>query len=227
MIDLCISGTLNKDLVQFSLNGESKTVDQFSKQIHFSLEERKTYRLYFEQKSEQYIPRCAEILLNILFLPIRGIFNVVSFNIIQDWAKDISAFKLSGYIDINLNENTVISFELTQGNMEKTTNKFRSPAISFSPNVFVEKKLTPDIKEITKKHNNHLLNISSASILLFALLIYLLIVGFKNEIYSACIATSLTIIVFIILTAYLVLTSFKKREALIKTFISQYNEKIE
>lgn len=227
MIDLCISGTLNKDLVIFSLNGESKTVDQFSKQVHFSLEERKTYRLYFEQKSEQYIPRCAEILLNILFLPIRGIFNVISFNTIQDWAKDISAFKLSGYIDINLNENTEISFELTQGNIEKNTNKFLSPAISFSPNVLVAQKLTPDIKEITKKHYNYLLNIGSASILLFALLIYLLTVGFKVKNDLACIATLLIIIMSSILVAYLILTSFKKRKALINTFIRQYNEKIE
>ena len=87
MIDLTISGTLDKDVVVFTLNGESKTVDQFSKQVHFSLEKRKTYRLYFEQKSEQYIPRCAEILLNIMFLPIRGIFNVLTFNTTQDWAK--------------------------------------------------------------------------------------------------------------------------------------------
>ena len=181
MIDLCISGNLNKDLVVFSLNGESQTVDQFSKQVHFSIEEKKTYRLYFEQKSEQYIPHYAEILLNILFLPIRGIFNVLTSNTIQDWAKDISAFKLSGYIDINLCENTEISFMLTQGNIEKNTHKFRTPSISFSPNVSVKQQLTPDIKEITKKHCNHLLNICSASILLFALLFYLLAIGLKNE----------------------------------------------
>ena len=37
MIDLCISGILSKDTVVFSLDGESKTVDPFSKQVHFSL----------------------------------------------------------------------------------------------------------------------------------------------------------------------------------------------
>ncbi len=227
MIDLCISGILNRDLVVFSLNGESKTIDQFSKQIHFSLEEGKTYRLYFEQKSEQYIPRYAEILFNILFLPIRGVFNVLTFNTIQDWAKDISAFKLSGYIDINLNENTDISFELSQGNIEKNTNKFWEPTISFSSDVLVEQTLTPDIKEIIKKHSNHLLNIGSASILLFALLIYLLSVGFKNENHFACIVTSLFIIMFIILTVYLILISFKKRKSLMKTFTSQCSERIE
>lgn len=227
MIDLCISGNLNKDLVVFSLNGESQTVDQFSKQVHFSIEERKTYRLYFEQRSEQYIPHYAEVLLNILFLPIRGIFNVLTFNTIQDWAKDISAFKLSGYIDINLRENTEISFMLTQGNIEKTTHKFRTPSISFSPNVSVEQQLTPDIREITKKHNNHLLNICSASILLFALLFYLLAIGLKNKNHFACVATSLIIIMFIVLTVYLILNSFKKRKTLMKTFINQCGEKIE
>lgn len=227
MIDLCISGNLNKDLVVFSLNGESQTVDQFSKQVHFSIEERKTHRLYFEQRSEQYIPHYAEILLNILFFPIRGIFNVLTFNTTQDWAKDISAFKLSGYIDINLQENTEISFKLIHGNIEKNTHEFRSPSISFSPNVSVEQQLTPDIKEITKKHNNHLLNICSASILLFALLFYLLAVGLKNENYFSFVATSLIIIMFIVLTLYLILTSFKKRKTLMKTFISQCGKEIE
>ena len=56
MIDLSVSGALEKDMVVFSLNGESKAVDPFTKQIHFSLEEKKTYRLYFEQKPAQYIP---------------------------------------------------------------------------------------------------------------------------------------------------------------------------
>ena len=112
MIDLCISGNLDKDVVIFSLNGESKTVDQFSKQVHFSLEENKIYRLDFEQRSEQFMPGYVEIMLNILFLPIRGIFNVLTFNTDQTWEKDISAFKISGYIDINLNKNTNISFEL-------------------------------------------------------------------------------------------------------------------
>lgn len=202
-------------------------MDQFSKQVHFSLEERKTYRLYFEQKSEQYIPRCAAFMLHILFLPIRGVLNVLTFNTNQNWEKDISAFKLSGYIDITLNENTEISFKLTQGYIEKTTNKFRDPTISFSPNVLVEQELTPDSKEITKKHCDHLLNIASASLLLFALLIYLFAVGFKNEKYYACIATSLFIIIFAILTVYLVLTSFKKRKALMEAFSSQCAKKTE
>ena len=218
MIDLCISGTLNKDLVIFSLNGESQTIDQFSKQIHFLLEERKTYRIYFEQRTEQYIPRYAETLLNILFLPIRGVFNVLTFNTVQDWAKDISAFKLSGYIDVNLSENTEIAFELAQGYVETTTNKFFSPTISFSPNAFMKSTLTPNIREITKKHGNHLLNILSASLLLLTMLVYLLSVGFKNENLFACVVTSLLIVTFVFLTIYLILISFKRRRTLIKSF---------
>ena len=71
------------------------------------------------------------------------------------------------------------------------------------------------------------LNIGSASILLFALLIYLLTVGFKTKNDLACIVTSLIIIMSSILVVYLVLTSFKKRKSLINTFTRQYNEKID
>lgn len=224
MINLSISGFLEKDMVIFSLNGESKSVDQFCKQIHFSLEEKKTYRLYFEQKSEQLIPRFAEFLLNILFLPIRGVFNVLAFYANQTWEKDISAFKISGYIDINLDHDTKISFELKQGRFEKQTNTFYKPTISFSHDVSMKKTYSKDIKEITKNHHNYVQNICSSSALLLALLLYLLFVGFKNELYDACIVTSTLIIFFSILTLSLIFHSYRKRTNLISTLTSQQSK---
>ena len=219
MIDLCISGTLDEELggdaVILSINGESKTVDRFSGQVHFSLEENKTYRLCFEQRSEQSVPRLAGNILNVLLLPVRGILNVITFNVAPDWWKDVSAFKISGYVDINLNENAEISFELKRGNFDKNTNTFCPPAISFSPDILTERSCIPDVKEITKAHHNHLLNIASASVLLFALLFYLLYVGVKNEMNAACAIISILIISFVILTAWLILHSFRKRDSLI------------
>ena len=194
MIDLCISGTLDEELggdaVIFSINGESKAVDRFSGQVHFSLEENKTYRLCFEQSSGQSVPRFVGNILNVLLLPVRGILNAITFNVAPDWWKDVSAFKISGYVDINLNENADISFELKRGNFDKNTNTFCPPAISFSPDVLTERSCIPDVKEITKAHHNHLLNIASGSVLLFALLFYLLYVGVKNEMNAACIIIS-------------------------------------
>lgn len=152
MIDLSVSGALEKDMVVFSLNGESKAVDPFTKQIHFSLEEKKTYRLYFEQKPAQYIPRCAEILLNMVLLPIRGIFNVLTFHTIQTWEEDISAFRVSGCLDICLDRDTEISFEWKPGKFEKQTNTFYKPTISFSPDMQAEQTFLPDEKEIIKNY---------------------------------------------------------------------------
>ena len=225
MIDLYISGTIEKDAVIFSLNGESKTINQFSKQIHFSVEEKKIYRIHFEQKNEQFIPRHIEIILNILFLPIRGIINILAFNTIPIWWNDISAFKISGYIDIDLNETTEISFELKQGHFDKSTNMFCPPVISFSPDILTEQSCTADITEIKKAHHNHLSNIASASILLFALLLYLLYIGAKNELDVACIITSILMILLCILTTWLIWHSFKKRGALLMVLNNQQSKK--
>lgn len=225
MIDLCISGTLEKDAVIFSLNGECKTINQFSKQIHFLVEEKKTYRLHFEQKNEQFIPRHIGIMLNILFLPIRGIINILTFNTIPIWWNDISAFKISGYIDINLTEATEISFELKQGYFDKRTDMFCPPVISFSPNILIEQSCIPDMKEIKKAHHNHLSNIASASILLFALLLYLLYIGAKNELNVACIITLILMILLCILTTWLIWHSFKKRGSLITVLNNQQSKK--
>jgi uncharacterized membrane protein required for colicin V production len=221
MIDLTISGTLDKDVIVFTLNGESGHIDQFSKQIHFSVDETKTHRLYFEQKSEQYIPRSAEIILDILFLPIRGAFNVLTFNTVQTWEKDISAFKLSGYVDINPTETAAISFTLEQGRFEKETNMFCRPIISFFPEMPVDQNCSADVKEITKKHYNHVLNICSAAILLFGILFYLLFVGLNRGLYVACIITSTFIVSFAILTFCLILHSFRKRSYLISVLTAQ------
>ena len=221
MVDLLISGSPDNDAVVFSLNGESKTIDRFSNEVLFSLEEGQPYRLIFEQKSEQSIPHYVETFLNILFLPIRGTLNVLTFNTVQEWEKDISAFKISGYIDINLSENTQISFDLTRGKFDKNVNRFYKPTISFFPDIPAERLCTPDVEEIIKKHHDHLLNIVSTSVILFALMFYLLFIGFKNKIYTACVIVSLFIIAFGTLTVYLILFSFKKRKNLITTLTSK------
>lgn len=229
MIDLCISGILDEDLsgdfLVFSIDGESKTIDRFSGQVHFSLEKNKAYRLYFEQKSEQAIPRFAENILDVLFLPVRGILNAVTFNTSPTWWKDISAFKISGYIDIDLNENAEISFELKSGSFDKNTDMFCPPVISFSRGISTEQSCIPDFHGITKAHHNHLLNIASTSVLLLALLFYLLHVGAKNEMNVACVITTALIISFVILTAWLILHSFKKRDSLIIALAGQQNKK--
>lgn len=225
MIDLTISGTLDKDVVVFTLNGESKHIDQFSKQAHFYVEATKTNRLYFEQKSEQYIPHSAEIILNILLFPLRGVFNVLTFNTVQSWEKDISAFKLSGYIDITLDEATEITFELKQGKFDRQTNTFYKPTICFFPNVNTVQTCIMDAGEITKKHHSHVLNICSASALLLGILLYLLFAGLQNEMYIACIVTSMFVIFFSILTLSLISHSFKKRFNLISTLDIQETKK--
>ncbi len=228
MIDLCISGILDEDLggdaVIFSIGGESKNVDLFSGQVHFLLEENKTYRLRFEQRSQRSVPQFVENILDVLFLPVRGILNVITFNGSPDWWKDVSAFKISGYVDINFNANAEISFELKSGYFDKNTNTFCPPAISFSPDISTERSCIPDVKEITKAHHNHLLNISSGSVILFALLFYLLYVGVKNEINVACVIVSILIISFVILTVWLILHSFRKRKALIIVLDSQQSK---
>lgn len=228
MIDLCISGILDEDLggdaVIFSIGGESKNVDLFSGQVHFLLEENKTYRLRFEQRSQRSVPQFVENILDVLFLPVRGILNAITFNGSPDWWKDVSAFKISGYVDINFNANAEISFELKSGYFDKSTNTFCPPAISFSPDISTERSCIPDVKEITKAHHNHLLNIASGSVLLFALLFYLLYVGVKNEMNVACVIVSILIISFAILTAWLIFHSFRKRKALIIVLDSQQSK---
>lgn len=228
MIDLCISGILDEDLggdaVIFSIGGESKNVDLFSGQVHFLLEENKTYRLRFEQRSQRSVPQFVENILDVLFLPVRGILNAITFNGSPDWWKDVSAFKISGYVDINFNANAEISFELKSGYFDKNTNTFCPPAISFSPDISTERSCILDVKEITKAHHNHLLNIASGSVLLFALLFYLLYVGVKNEMNVACIIVSILIISFVILTVWLILHSFRKRKALIIVLDSQQSK---
>lgn len=224
MIDLCISGIMDRDAVVFSLNGESKSADRFSGQIHFFLEENKTYRIAFEQRSEKLIPHCAEFLLNVLFLPLRGAFNVLTYNTVQNWEKDISAFRLSGYIEVNLSKNTEISFELKHGTFDKDTNCFYKPQISFSPDVLCEQACVPDGREIIERQRNYLLNAASAGLLLFALLFYLIFISVKNGMYIACIITSVLTVSFGILAAFLIIHSFKKRKRLISALISQNNK---
>lgn len=221
MIDLSIFGYLGKDVIIFTVDGETKTIDQFTRCIHFSLENNRMHRIYFEQKTERYIPWFAELMLDFLFFPIRGVFNIITFNIEQNWEKDISAFKVSGYIDVSLNENTEILFEFKHGQYDKEIKVFHEPTIVFSSNLLVTQSNTTDSKEISTKHYNFLKNIMSVAVLFFAFLFFLLTVALKNTLYVAFVSVLVIMILFAIIVGVLVLHSFKKKKHLLTVLSEQ------
>lgn len=215
MIDFRISGFLEKDSMVFSLNGEEKTISQTCQSVQFFLEENKTHRVYFEQRTEQLIPHQVEVVLNILFLPVRGVFNAILFNADQNWEREISAFKLSGYIDVNPTENAEVSFKVKQGYFEKNAGGFYKPTITFSPGVLVEQTVATDAKEITKKHNNHLLNIASVGVLLLALFVVLLFAAAENLGFTEVTLVLTIMLALVGVGVFLVLHSFKRKKQLL------------
>ncbi len=213
MIDLHISGATEEYPVDFTVDGETKTVDSVCKDIHFSLEENKEYRVYFEQKTPKYLPRGVEILLEILFLPLRGLFNVITFNVKPDWEKDISAFSVSGYFDVKPKENTDLSFRLKPGKYYGKA--FSRPDLVFSSETEVRQTAVPAPEAIFSGHGKYLKNISSVGLLFFALFIYLLSVAVGKENPAAIICVSAVLVFGVILLGYLIFGSFKKRKTLL------------
>ena len=213
MIDLHISGVTEEYSVDFTVGGETKTVDSVRKDIHFSLEENKEYRVYFEQKTPKYLPRGVEILLEILFLPLRGLFNVITFNVKPDWEKDVSAFRVSGYFDVKPKENTDLSFRLKPG--EYDGKSFSRPELVFSSETEVRQAAIPAPEEIFSGHGRYLKNILSVGLLFFALFIYLLAVAVDNAIPAAIICVSAVLLFGTILLGYSIFRSFKKRKTLL------------
>lgn len=215
MIVLTILGALSKDVVSITVNGETKTIDQFSRDIHFYIEKDKLCRIYFEQKIEKYIPWFIEVLLRIFLLPIKGVFNAITFNINRNWENDISAFKVLGYFDVCLNENTEVLFELKHGKFDKRARVFYEPTIIFSSNVVVKQSITKDYKEISKRHYDFLYNIASVTVIFLSILICLLIIAINNYLYVALVSVLIIMILFSVLVTFLVLHSFKKKERLL------------
>lgn len=214
MIDLHISGLTDRYPIDFTVGGTTKTVDLVRKDIHFSLEENKEYRIYFRQKNENHIPRGAEIFLSLIFLPVRGIFNVITFNTDQDWEREISAFRVSGYADVTFTENTELSFRLNTGKYDGKT--FHGPEMIFSPEMSVNQTLTRAPEEIFSAHRRFLKNLASVSLLFFALFIFLLIAAINANLFGAAVFISAITVFMGGLIAFFALRSFKKRKELLK-----------
>lgn len=219
MIDLCITGYMKRDVLKFTIDGETKTIDQFTKSIHFSLENNRVYRINFEQQTEQYIPRYAEIVLNLLFLPVRGLFNIITFDVNQNWEKDVSAFRVFGYIEVKLNEDTEVFFEFKHGNFDEKAGVFSKPGITFSSDVSLHQTTAADPREVCRRHFDFLLNVASVSVLFFALFIFLSIAAFKNELLAAFIFVLAVMVAVGVLVGYLAVRSFKKRKRLLRQIL--------
>ncbi len=50
MIDLSITGTIEEGILEFTFDGKTKNIDQFTPKISFPLRDKGVYRIFFEQK---------------------------------------------------------------------------------------------------------------------------------------------------------------------------------
>ena len=221
MIDLCIAGHTEESIFDFTIGTETKTIDPNSKSIHFGLESNQNYRVHFEQKFLPGFSPQIETILNILFLPIRGLFNIISFNADSQWEKEISAFRISGYFDITLKENTSLSFQFSHGYFDKAQSYFHTPKITFSPQLRITQENHLDLSEIKRKHFHFLQNVASVSIWFLCLFLFLLNVSVKEKIPFAIAFLSFILFAFLFLIGFVVIRSFITRKSLTFLLLNQ------
>ena len=182
MITLSINGIFREDEVyQLKINDDVKLIDQFSKCACFSLPARGNYRIYFEQKRTCQLPKCIGIPLMILCFPFRGLFNILTFNSENNWEKETTAFRLAGYIDIDICEDSEIKFRTIQSYYDQNSNVFIEPSLQIdSPCDQTMQNIWDDIG-IRQKYNAFLKNLISVSIWFYVLFGYL----FSRAVYGS------------------------------------------
>lgn len=87
MIDLSITGMIEEGILEFTVNGKTKSIDQFTPKINFTLKDKGVCRIFFEHKMAKYVPERIEKAIDILFMPITGLFNILTFNVEPNWEK--------------------------------------------------------------------------------------------------------------------------------------------
>lgn len=224
MIDLCITGSLGedeKDIFEFTVDNNTKTIDQFNKSATFSIDTPQTCRIYFEQKRAEYIPRNMETVLNLLFLPIRGLLNIITFNAESNWECEVTGFRVSGYMDINLEKDITITFEYKKDFFDKLSNTFFKPKMCFDAEFNAVQTIIPDDNEIRKSHSEFVQKIISVSIWFYVLFAFLLVQSIKYSRHIALIIISSIIMVISIIITLIIIKSFKKKRQLIRILSKQ------
>ena len=215
MINFCITGTLEEDILEFTINGETKSIDQFTKRIIFPLENKGIYRVYFKQKNAEYIPKQVEKVVKILFLPIKGLFNIITFNVDSIWEEKISGFRVSGYTDIKIERDIEIKFQYQAGYFDKLKECFNKPKILFYDECEVFQQNIIDDYNIKQKYEGFVQKVISVSMWFYILFGYLFVqsVAHKNQV--AFVILLCTIIFFSILIGMILVNGLKKKKKLI------------
>ena len=212
MIDLSITGMIEEGILEFTVNGKTKSIDQFTPKINFTLKDKGVCRIFFEHKMAKYVPKRIEKAIDILFMPITGLFNILTFNVEPNWEK-ISVFRVSGYIYINIESDTEITFQYTVGYFNKSKECFDKPIILFSNNkceVF-QQAIAYD-GDIKQKHYEFVRNVISASMWFYILFGYLFIQSISHNNYGALIILSIVIIFFSVLIGMILAKASVKRK---------------
>lgn len=215
MINLCITGTIEDNVFSFTIDGETKIIDQFNKRVNFILKDKGVYRIFFKQKVEEYIPEKVDKAISILFIPIKGLFNIITFNVPYKWEEKISAFKVSGYIDINIERDTEITFQYKYGFFNELKECFDKPKILFFNACEVFQQNTAYEDDIKKKYCGFVQNVISVSMWFYILFGYLFIQSISHNNYLAFTVILNVLIIFSILIGLVLAKAFKKKKRLI------------
>ncbi len=217
MIDFSITGTIEEEILEFTIDGKTKSIDQFTPKINFALEDKGVYRIFFEQKIAKYIPEQIDKAVNILLMPIKGLFDILTFNVDSKWEEKISAFRVSGYIDINIESDTEITFQYTAGHFNKSKGYFDKPIILFSNKSKCEvfQQDIADDGDIKKKYYGFVQNVISVSMWFYILFGYLFIQSISHSNYTALIILLSVIIFFSVLIGVIFSKASVKKKKLI------------
>lgn len=217
MIDLSITGTIEEGVFEFTFCGETKSIDQFTPKINFHLEGKGVHRIFFEQKKAKYIPGQIDKAVSILLTPLKGLFNILTFNVDSKWEEKISAFKVSGYIDVDIESDTELTFQYTAGYFNRSKGDFNKPVLLFSSKGECEvfQKYIIDYDAVKNRYYSFVQNVISVSMWFYILFGYLFIQSVLHGNYGALIILLIAVIFFSALIGVVLAKASVKKNKLI------------
>ena len=203
------------DIYELRINDDIKVIDQFTRNISFSLKDNGLYRVYFEQKHGHQLPKYIGIPLMLLCLPLKGLFNILTFNSEHDWYKETTAFRLSGYVDIEVHEDSEMEWRVTWGYFDQKRGTFVEPVLETSPSCNQLLSNVCDNTEIRRKYNAFINNLASVSIWFYLLFGYLFGISVYNSNHFAMILTGLLLLSLSCIILGIILVSRRKMRRLL------------
>lgn len=206
-----------KEVFLLSLNGESKSLDFYNKDVLFQVEKSGEYFVEFEQVARKQ-NRVLGWLIYLFTVLIQGIFNIILMNVDSDWHQNVKPYSVKGKFSVFVDGDKTICLDYCSSRYMEPRHTWGKPELSISEVEHLDVVYIKEEENIKVQYGCYVKRIFSVFCVGLAVFAALFCLSVKNTAATASVLLLIVMILTLVILCILLVSQHRKMRKLYRGF---------